>query len=484
MRLQSPATDPKIEFDAAHNDLIGHGGAFVTLQRVLRNGRAWSSQKQMLADIDSFLRGCPCCQKMRKCGAHSLDARHIISGSPFSELSIDVLKLPNPDAYGYQYIAVVVDNFSHWTSLVAMKNKSAFEAARALLQVVGNFGAPLRLRSDGGSEFVNGVISSLTALMGIQQHVVLPYTPTVNGIVERANRAILERLREMVFCKRIVKHPEHVWSDLLPLVQRSINSSYHSAIGTSPSAIMFGNNLELDRCLLSQMPDSKQFDVSTYVGALSFNQRIIIEEADKFQIEMCKKVIDRANKSQQRSKKGELFTPMPKALAVGDWVLAKPQESFPLHKLAPRWLGPFQIDACDDNDEVVCVYDSLRNKRRQFLKRNLEVFDMSAVSNIEGLKKVAERDNFEFPVESICGHALITEGGIGASPVQLPSTFQRGSRAKSSFQFLIKWAGYEEPTWVAYKTACRLVEFPAYVSFLPNLRMDLTSVILSSQFIH
>ena len=45
----------------------------------------------------------------------------------------------------------------------------------------------------------------------------------------------------MIFGKKIVLHPEHVWSDLLPLVQRCINSSFHSALGTSPSRILFSN---------------------------------------------------------------------------------------------------------------------------------------------------------------------------------------------------------------------------------------------------
>ncbi len=97
---------------------------------------------------------------------------------------------------------------------------------------------------------------------------------------------------------------------------------------------------------------------------------------------------------------------------------------------------------------------------------------MSMLADVEGLKKVAETDNFEFPVESICGHALIGEGGVGAAPIQLPPDFRRGTRPKSAFQFLIRWAGYEEPTWVAFKTASRLVQFPGYVSFLPNLHMN------------
>ena len=121
---------------------------------------------------------------------------------------------------------------------MACKNKSAFDAARALLQVVGKVGAPLRLRSDGGAEFVNGVIHGLTKLLGVNQHQVLPYTPSAKGIVERANRRFLERLRFMIFTEHLVRHTAHQWSDLLPLVQRMINDASHSAIGTNSKRVI------------------------------------------------------------------------------------------------------------------------------------------------------------------------------------------------------------------------------------------------------
>ena len=117
------------------------------------------------------------------------------------------------------------------------------------------------------------------------------------------------------------------------------------------------------------------------------------------------------------------------------------------------------------------MFDTLKTKRRQFLRRQIELFDVSLMADAEGLKSVAETDGFEFPVESIQGHALVTDGGIGSNPEQLPSSFIRGNRKKTSFQFLLKWAGYEEPTWVSYRTASRLVQFPGYVSMLPGLNM-------------
>ncbi len=471
--LVLPTSDANTEIALVHNDLVGHAGTYVTLQRALRNGRMWASRKQMLEDVDNYIRGCPCCQKMRKRSSNSLVQRHVISGSPFSELSIDLLKLPHPDAFGNEYVVVVVDHFSHWTTLVAVKSKSAFEAARALMQVVANFGAPLRLRSDGGGEFVNGVITGLLRMMGVSQHVVVPYTPTANGIVERANRAILERLREMIYSKRLVRHPEHVWSDLLPLVQRSMNASMHSALGTSPAQIIFGGNLDLDRCLLTHMPDSKTLDVSKYVDALTYNQRIILETADKHQSDLCERVIATSQRKQARtSKNGTTRPALPKELSIGDWVLVKPAVEYPLNKLAPRWLGPFQIHRCQPDAEVISVYDTLKRRVRKFLRRNLELFDTSQLSGVEGMKIVAEADNFEFPVEAIIGHALIKPGGVGVDPNQLPSHFKRGTTPKKAFQFLVKWSGYEEPSWIAYQVASRLVQFPGYVSVLPNLRMN------------
>ena len=70
------------------------------------------------------------------------------------------------------------------------------------------------------------------------------------------------------------------------------------------------------------------------------------------------------------------------------------------------------------------------------------------------------------------GHALINDQGVGIDAVQLHRDFARGSRRKDSFQFLIKWSGYEEPTWVSFKDAKRLVQFPGYVAVFPNLRMS------------
>ena len=117
------------------------------------------------------------------------------------------------------------------------------------------------------------------------------------------------------------------------------------------------------------------------------------------------------------------------------------------------------------------MFDTLKNKFRAFLKRDVELFDVSQVADSEGLTKIAESDNFEFPVDAIIGHALLGTNGVGDA-VQLPANFIRGSKPKKHFQFLIKWSNYEEHSWVSYSTASRLVQFPGYVALFPGLNMS------------
>jgi hypothetical protein len=219
------------------------------------------------------------------------------------------------------------------------------------------------------------------------------------------------------------------------------------------------------------MPEGRELDMNDYVDALTFNQRVIIEEANRHQAEVCRRAVEKAKRSQRVKRDGAWVELQPKPIAVDDWVLVKPHKSFPLHKLAPRWLGPFRVLEAVDGDEVVKVFDTLKRKVRSFFRRDLELFDTTFLSDVEGLKSVAEKDGFEFPVDSICGHALTGAGGVGADPVQLPSSFVRGSRPKRLLQFLVRWTGYEEPTWMAYKDACRLVQFPGYVAAFPGLAM-------------
>jgi hypothetical protein len=448
--------------ETVHNDVAGHGGVLVTLQRLLKKGQPAVSRKQMLRDIDDFLRGCVGCQKMRKRTTGAATTRRVISGSPFSDLSIDILKLPFPDAYGNSYAIMIVDNFSHWVTAYACANKSAISAARALIHFIGTFGVPLRIRSDGGGEFCNDIVRQLAHMTECRQIVIQPYLHSANGIVERVNRSILERLRFILFDRRIKKLPKLQWTDLLPFAQRIVNASTHSAIGTSPARLIFGDHVDLDRCILSLPPKNMRDKViPDYVSQLSAMQAAMLEAANDHQLAVQQKAIAKAERE-------NVDKPI-KELQCGDLVLVKPLSDFPHDKLAPSQLGPlYVIDVLPGG--LVRVENPHSKKQAVVSDFQCELFDTSLTSSIEGLKQVAETDGFEFAVDGILAHGLQT-GDDDVEPTALPVNHVRRVPAKN-YAFLIKWTGYETPTWIAFKAARRLPHFNNYVSQFPSLRIN------------
>ena len=61
--------------------------------------------------------------------------------------------------------------------------------------VIGTYGVPEIFISDSGIEFVNSILQNLAETLHIKHVDIFPYRSGVNGLVERANRKILEALR-------------------------------------------------------------------------------------------------------------------------------------------------------------------------------------------------------------------------------------------------------------------------------------------------
>jgi hypothetical protein len=452
----------RVEIERAHNDLIGHGGVLVTLQRMLRRVAPNPSRKAMLQAIDAFCKGCPGCQKMRKRSAHAAVHRRVIRGNPFEELSVDMVTLPFPDALGHRYIVTIVDNFSHWVSVYACGTKSAVCAARALVQHIGIFGVPLRIRSDGGGEFVNDILLQLRRLMDCEHIVVHPYLHSANGIAERANRAILDKLRFMLFDRRLKNKSRLQWSDLLPFAQRIVNASFHSAIGASPAQLIFGGNLDLDRCILARPSIRAATTVPSYVDELSDAQFVLFEAAEEHQAQTQAKIIAKVQRA-NAGKPDRVFEPNNLVLVLP----LKDAKKGTLGKLAPNFKGPFEVESIDG--DFLWIVNPVDNKRVRVLARQCELWNDSIAQGIEGARIVAETDGFEFAIDAIVGHGFVNKDEP-QNVIQLPPSHRRVT-SKHGYWFAVKWTGYERPTWVPYKLAAAIPFFADYAARYPLLRM-------------
>ncbi len=104
--------------------------------------------------------------------------------------------------------------------------------------------------SDNRAEFGNDVLAEIYCQFVITQTFTAAYHPASNGLVEWANRKLLEVLRP------IVNDLLENWEDWLPHVAASINSSINYSTGKSPHYTLFGveKRLPYDLLTITQQP--------------------------------------------------------------------------------------------------------------------------------------------------------------------------------------------------------------------------------------
>ena len=128
-----------------------------------------------------------------------MKARHssiseVQTSRPLELLHIDLMGLARVQSLGgMKYILVVMEDFTRYTWVVLLKDKS--EATDKMihlckkLQVEKNI-MIARIRSDHGREFENSKLISFCNDQGTKQEFSAPKTPQQNGVMERKNRVI------------------------------------------------------------------------------------------------------------------------------------------------------------------------------------------------------------------------------------------------------------------------------------------------------
>ena len=77
-----------------------------------------------------------------------------------------------------------------------------------------------RIRTDNGLEFCNKQFDDLYEKNVIQRHKTIRYTPQQNGLAERMNRILMERVRCMLFHSKL---PKTLWVEALSTTCYLIN---------------------------------------------------------------------------------------------------------------------------------------------------------------------------------------------------------------------------------------------------------------------
>ncbi len=176
------------------------------------------------------------------------------------------------------------------------------------------------LLSDNGAEFRNALLAEICKQFNIKQTFTVTYHPSSNGLVERANRKILDVLRPIV--GRLVG----TWEDWVSHVAASINSSVCESTGKTPYSIVYGREKRLPYDLLTQ-PTKPVYNMDDY----SQKQLKVFSDIHK---DVKNRLL--ASKTEMSTQQHRRSSPV--NIRVGESVMVQVPERH--SKLAPKFVGP------------------------------------------------------------------------------------------------------------------------------------------------
>ncbi|KAL2237106.1 UNVERIFIED_CONTAM: Retrovirus-related Pol polyprotein from transposon TNT 1-94 [Sesamum indicum] len=157
-----------------------------------------------------------------------------MSPSPNPSMSTCILDYVHADVWGpsnvpthggNRYFLSVIDNYSRKVFVFLMKHKSeVFDKFEKWKNLVENqTDKKLKsLRTDNGLEFCNKQFSEMCDKYGIRRHKTNPYTPQQNGVAERMNRTLLDKVRCLLISSGL---PKTFWGEAVLTAAHLINLS-------------------------------------------------------------------------------------------------------------------------------------------------------------------------------------------------------------------------------------------------------------------
>ena len=139
-------------------------------------------------------------------------------------------------------VLVMQDHFSKHVVNMAyvVKDQKARTAAKALRWGYFRvFRAPAYLVSDRGGAFTGKVVESLVKLYGVQKLRTSSYHAQTNGQVERMNQTLIHMIG------KLDEERKAHWSEYLPELLLSYNSTCSGVTGYSPPFLLFGRRLRI-----------------------------------------------------------------------------------------------------------------------------------------------------------------------------------------------------------------------------------------------
>jgi hypothetical protein len=258
-------------------------------------------------------------------------------------------------------------------------------------------------------------------------------------MVERANKEVVRHLRNIIFDNKVLRK----WSNYLPLVQRIMNVSTHSATGVSPAAIVYGNTIDLSVTFLIDRTPNRTKTLSKWTAdTLSAQDNIVAYARKNLQARDNRHIEEHTSLSVTSYK-------------TNSYVLVEHRHNSlrkgPRSKLLPYLKGPMKIIGSEgDKYTVECL---VTNTPAQYHVSKLRPFYCNPGDDPLALALRDDAEGNTFRVQRIAN--------MRGDP--------KGSKKELFFE--VFWTGYNSPTWEPWSGVRRTTALHSYLEHHTNPRV-------------
>ncbi|KAM9999378.1 hypothetical protein ACTFIZ_002933 [Dictyostelium cf. discoideum] len=366
LQIVVPKTMTKWVMEIFHDSPLtgGHFGLLKTVAKI-KERFYWIG---MIKDIKEFIDNCTTClQIKRKYGPkEGLLIPIEIEPEPFHTIGIDFIG-PITKDNTQVYLLVIMDYFTKWPEVFFTLDMEGETVAQLLLyEIYTRYGAPKKLVSDRGKNFLSNVVSGINKLFGVHKLTTTAYHPQCDGQTENFNNTLINMLKAFIGNELYGN-----WGELLRCVLYSYRITPHVSTGFSPFFLLFNRQptLPLDTTLnVNFYSNSLRLDFAeNYAQSVSNN----LKRAFWF----TQKNLAQAQELQKTNyDKGR----RPTNIQVGDFVyLHTPysQSSIGPKKFYKPWRGPFKVQEKLSDVTFKLDMGNLRDHKVVNLERLKKIFN-------------------------------------------------------------------------------------------------------------
>ncbi|GFS56972.1 retrovirus-related Pol polyprotein from transposon 17.6 [Trichonephila clavipes] len=184
----------------------------------------------------------------------------IVSNYPNEIVTLDLLgPYPVSGVRRNRYVLVITDHFSKWAEIIPLKKASARVIADNFFDnYISRFGAPIKLISDNGPQFISDIFENLSGRLCIRHVKTAVYRPQANR-TERVNRDLVQMIANYV------NEQHDTWDQFLREFAYAIRTAVNETTGKTPTELFLGRKLITPFQKLVMVSDGTKFAVNDWV---------------------------------------------------------------------------------------------------------------------------------------------------------------------------------------------------------------------------